>query len=167
MKTILKKSLKMGSMSMLLGSSMEMHHRSLSFMFCSVKCGFMLFECLLIRPFFLNLHSVGLLTFKCLDKSSNVVLFDKGMSCSKLRSTWTLLRPHRDLFLETSMSAPCRKHCLAHCHMRRTVRALTENDAAISSTISRVNRPLVLVHLQTSASYNCFLFSSVSSFLQA
>ena len=152
---------------MVAGSSMEMHHCSLSFMFCCVKCGFRLFECFLINPSFLSLDNVALLTFRCLDKSSSVLLFDTGISRSMFRSVWTLLRPQCDLWLETSISAPRRKHCLACCHMRRTVPALTENDAATSSTISLVSLPLVLVHLQSRASYNCFLLSFGSSFLQA
>uniref|UniRef100_A0A0A9CD98 Uncharacterized protein n=1 Tax=Arundo donax TaxID=35708 RepID=A0A0A9CD98_ARUDO len=39
-----EKSLKIGSVSMLVGSSVEMHHYSLSFLFSSFNNGFMLFE---------------------------------------------------------------------------------------------------------------------------
>uniref|UniRef100_A0A0A9GA45 Hus1-like protein n=1 Tax=Arundo donax TaxID=35708 RepID=A0A0A9GA45_ARUDO len=141
---------------------------SVVFLSCSpqLNVAFMLFECLLIRPFFLSLDNVALLTFKCLDKSSNVVLFETGISRSTSRLIWTPLRPQCDLLLETSMAIPCWKQCLARCHMRRTVRGLTENDHATSCTISCVSLPLVLVHLQTRASYSCFRLSFGSSFLQ-
>uniref|UniRef100_A0A0A8XY78 Uncharacterized protein n=1 Tax=Arundo donax TaxID=35708 RepID=A0A0A8XY78_ARUDO len=82
-----EKSLKIGSVSMLVGSSMEMHHRSLSFLFTSFNNGFMLFECCFIRPPILRFQSLYLLTLNCLAKSCNVVLFDKGMPSNKLRST--------------------------------------------------------------------------------
>ena len=159
---MVKNPLNFGSSCKLPWSIMSTHHCNRDFLLASVRCGLMLFEWRLRRPFFKYLCSFHLLMFSFALTSSIVILSLRGMLRNGSKSTGIALRPTLPFFwLATLTGMDWARGILPRCHKRWATRMWSPNCSATTLVSHLPSFPFLL--LANKAWYTYFLSSSVMS----
>jgi hypothetical protein len=144
-------------------TSIEIYHDNLSFLFASVKFGFIVLQCRLKSHCLNSLCNVLLFEPRAWAKDLIVDLLLSGIVATCDRSTWTFFRLEFLGFLEPiSTGIPVSRHCFARFQIHRTADRWTSNNSATLFVLFLLSLPLTL--LSSKASYIYCLWVGVRYF---